>query len=136
MSRKGVEDRISNLPSDLIACILGKLSIRDAIRTSVLDKKWRFYYLNVRRLVFDDKFWKEIGNFILRGKSGDVHVPKFCEFDEIITKSLLLHPGRLFKFKVCVPYDGLSTEFTPCVSKWILYLSSRNIKKLTLMWLF
>lgn len=52
-------DRVSDLPLDLIACILGKMPIREAVRTSVLTKKWRFYYYYIPQLVFDDHFSDE-----------------------------------------------------------------------------
>ncbi|PHT25061.1 hypothetical protein CQW23_35291 [Capsicum baccatum] len=123
------EDIISSLPRDLIACILGKVSVREAVRTSVLAKKWRFYYLYIPRIVFDNEFCEELDDSFEK-KGFYIHELQCNQFDEIITKFLLLHPGELEKFKVCIPYDA--STMVPYVDKWILYLSWRNIKKLTL----
>ncbi|PHU18809.1 hypothetical protein BC332_09960, partial [Capsicum chinense] len=123
------EDIISSLPLDLIACILGKVSVREAVRTSVLAKKWRFYYLYIPQIVFDNEFCKELDDSFEK-KGCYIHELQCNQFDEIITKSLLLHPGELEKFKVCIPYDA--STMVPYVNKWILCLSWRNIKKLTL----
>ncbi|KAI3683207.1 hypothetical protein L1987_83707 [Smallanthus sonchifolius] len=39
------EDRISNLPEQLIVSILEKLPVQDAVRTSILSKNWRALHL-------------------------------------------------------------------------------------------
>nr|XP_016475324.1 PREDICTED: uncharacterized protein LOC107797002 [Nicotiana tabacum] len=61
----------------------------------------------------------------------------YSVFDEIITKSLKLHPdpSGLESFELCIPFKYASTAI-PDVNKWILYLSSwrNNIKKLTLIY--
>lgn len=110
MSSKGVkrkrsgadEDIISNLPRNLIACILGKMPIQEAVRTSVLSKEWRFYYLYNSQLVYDDQFWKALAPFFDRGNI--FSDPKnYSVFDEIVTKYLLLHHGGLEKFEICIP---------------------------------
>ncbi|XP_009773187.2 F-box/FBD/LRR-repeat protein At1g13570-like [Nicotiana sylvestris] len=55
---------------------------------------------------------------------------KFYRFDEIVTKSLLLHLGEIESFRVRIPYH--ISLVLPDMNKWILYLSWRKIKKLTL----
>uniref|UniRef100_A0A1S3XL26 F-box/FBD/LRR-repeat protein At1g13570-like n=2 Tax=Nicotiana TaxID=4085 RepID=A0A1S3XL26_TOBAC len=128
------EDIISNLPTDVIYCILGKMPIRDAIRTSVLSKKWRFCHLYIPELVFDEEFCKELKS-IARKKSCVYQFDEYREymyqFDKIVTKSLMLHLDRIERFKVCIP-DFKSGWRVLDVNKWILYLFSKNIKKLTL----
>ncbi|OIS95858.1 f-boxfbd/lrr-repeat protein [Nicotiana attenuata] len=121
------EDIISDLPRNVIDCILGKMPLRDAIRTSVLSKKWRLNYLTIPQLVFDDQFCKELIDFAKKKKTR-----KFFnyQFNEIVTNSLMLHPGQIERFKVCIP--KFSILGYPNVNKWMLYLSTKNIKKLTL----
>ncbi|KAL7605145.1 hypothetical protein Lser_V15G15189 [Lactuca serriola] len=51
-------DRISVLPQDTIENILTHMPIRDALRTSILSKKWRHYWKGMPKLVFDDKYLK------------------------------------------------------------------------------
>ncbi|XP_009783981.1 F-box/FBD/LRR-repeat protein At1g13570-like [Nicotiana sylvestris] len=103
------------------------MPIRDAIRTSVLSKKWRLNYLTIPQLVFDDQFCKELVDSANKKKT-----QKFFNYqlNETVTNSLMLHPGRIERFKVCIP--KFSTVGYPNVNKWMLYLSTKNIKKLTL----
>ncbi|KAJ8539375.1 hypothetical protein K7X08_013627 [Anisodus acutangulus] len=93
------EDIVNDLPQTVIACILGKMPIREAVRTSVLSKKWRSHYLYIPQLVFDDQFCKELDDFCVK-KGKNIYELKYNQFDEIITKSLMLHPGGLERFKV------------------------------------
>ncbi|XP_042757752.1 LOW QUALITY PROTEIN: F-box/FBD/LRR-repeat protein At1g13570 [Lactuca sativa] len=51
-------DRISVLPQDTIENILTHMPIRDALRTSILSKKWRHYWKGMPKLVFDDEYLK------------------------------------------------------------------------------
>ncbi|KAK4357675.1 hypothetical protein RND71_023285 [Anisodus tanguticus] len=128
------EDIISDLPRNVIDCILGKMPIREAVRTSVLSEKWRFYYLTIAELIFDDNFCKQLQKFALVQNKchilSEYELELKYQFDEIITRSLLLHPGRIEKFTVCVP--NFNSTRVPNVNKWIQYLSRKNIKKLTL----
>uniref|UniRef100_A0A1S3ZDD3 F-box/FBD/LRR-repeat protein At1g13570-like n=1 Tax=Nicotiana tabacum TaxID=4097 RepID=A0A1S3ZDD3_TOBAC len=128
------DDIISDLPGNVIDCILGKMPIRDAIRTSILSKKWRLNYSTIPQLVFDDQFCKELVDF-----ANKKCAPEFSEYElkyhleEIISKSLMLHPGRIEKFKVCIP--NFTTTSVPDVNKWILYLSRKNIKTISLKYM-
>ncbi|BAT93199.1 hypothetical protein VIGAN_07212500 [Vigna angularis var. angularis] len=48
------EDTMSKLPEPLISRILSFLPTKDAVRTSVLSKKWFFRWTFITRLDFDD----------------------------------------------------------------------------------
>ncbi|KAL0314754.1 UNVERIFIED_CONTAM: F-box/FBD/LRR-repeat protein [Sesamum angustifolium] len=48
-------DRISNLPGHIIDKILSHLSLRDAVRTSILSTKWRYKWVTLPYLVFDNQ---------------------------------------------------------------------------------
>ncbi|XP_019244691.1 PREDICTED: F-box/FBD/LRR-repeat protein At1g13570-like [Nicotiana attenuata] len=125
------EDIISNLPRNVIDYILGKMPIREAVRTSVLSKKWRFYYLTIPQLVFDYQFVKELYYFAIKRCAPIFSLFEFkYQFNEIVTKSLMLNPDRIEKFRVLIP--NFNRARVPDVNKWILYLSQKNIKKITL----
>lgn len=51
-------DRISDLPSDVIDGILANLKIRDQIRTSILSKKWRYTWTSGQQICFGDDFFE------------------------------------------------------------------------------
>ncbi|KAJ0612071.1 putative F-box domain-containing protein [Helianthus annuus] len=46
------DDIITNLPDDLINPILERLPVKDAVRTSVLSKRWRYRWTTMRTLDF------------------------------------------------------------------------------------
>lgn len=127
-------DIISDLPRNIIDCILGKMPISDAVRTSVLSKKWTLYYTTISELVFDDEFCKELQNFTVAQSKGselfDVELEKKYQLDEIVTRFLMFPPGQIDKFEVCSPY--FRSTSAPNVNKWIRKLSQKNVKKLVL----
>ncbi|RZC63628.1 hypothetical protein C5167_025382, partial [Papaver somniferum] len=47
-----VEDRISNLPASLLLHILSFVDTRDAARTSVLSKRWKYIWRSIPILGF------------------------------------------------------------------------------------
>uniref|UniRef100_A0A803L7B9 F-box/LRR-repeat protein 15/At3g58940/PEG3-like LRR domain-containing protein n=1 Tax=Chenopodium quinoa TaxID=63459 RepID=A0A803L7B9_CHEQI len=48
-------DRISSLPWNVLDIILGKLSLKDAIRTSVLATEWRYKWLSLSKFFLDSR---------------------------------------------------------------------------------
>ncbi|KAF8407778.1 hypothetical protein HHK36_006914 [Tetracentron sinense] len=112
-----LSDIISNLPDHAIETILLHLPIMDAVRTSVLSRKWRYKWATISELVFDDKS-------ILPTEDGTIRIDKLVNF---IDRVLLLHRGPLHKF-------DLSTRFLndTFIDAWILFLSRTGVKELSL----
>nr|KAJ0210367.1 hypothetical protein LSAT_V11C400165070 [Lactuca sativa] len=58
---KNSQDRISTLPQDTIEKILTHMPIRDAVRTSILSRKWRYSWTRMPKLVFDvNMYWNDM----------------------------------------------------------------------------
>ncbi|KAH7524044.1 hypothetical protein FEM48_Zijuj06G0076500 [Ziziphus jujuba var. spinosa] len=112
-------DRISDLPSHIIEQILSHLSIRDAVRTSILSSKWRYKWATIPHLVFD--------NQCLSVPSQDQATVK-SKLLAIIDHVLLLHMGPICKFKLS-HRDLLAIND---IDRWILYLSRGSIKEFVL----
>ncbi|XP_071709220.1 F-box/FBD/LRR-repeat protein At1g13570-like [Rutidosis leptorrhynchoides] len=101
-------DIISGLPQNIIETILCLVPIRDAVRTSILAKKWRNSWNKIPKLVFNED---------------DM-------FDNSEEKSvLLLHEGSILEFSLSMNADDNCIE----IGQIITYLSRKNtVKKLTL----
>lgn len=78
-------DIISNLPLNVLEHILMCLPIRDAVRTGILSSKWRYKWVSIPELVFDDSC-VPISSSITARKS------KFVTF---VDRVLLLHKGPI-----------------------------------------
>ena len=44
---------MSELPEEIVVSILSRLSLREAVRTSVLSKPWRYVWTSIPALNFD-----------------------------------------------------------------------------------
>ncbi|KAL7617369.1 hypothetical protein Lser_V15G03058 [Lactuca serriola] len=117
----GEEDRISHLPEHLKDSILERLPIEEAVRTSIISKKWRYRWTTMRVLVFDLQFSKKFAKNGAFGRNG---------FIRIINKFLILHTGPISKFLLHIPNIFLDTFKE--VDQWMLLLSRRGVRELIL----
>ncbi|KAI4357921.1 hypothetical protein L6164_001837 [Bauhinia variegata] len=115
-------DLISDLPRNVIDGILEHLPIRDAVRTSILSRKWRYMWVTSPRLEFDDKFFNGV---MTNSNLGDYEIPN------VITEVLLLHDGPINKFVLDIPPDY--PVRIRCLGQWILFLSRNRINDLELV---
>ncbi|XP_062025214.1 F-box/FBD/LRR-repeat protein At1g13570-like isoform X1 [Rosa rugosa] len=106
-------DKISNLPSDVIDIILEHLSIKEAVRTSILSTKWRYKSAMLQNLTFDEQC---------------VSTQNPLTFANIVDQVLLLHIGPIRKFKLS-HRDLLATAD---IDRWVFHLSRSSIKHLIL----
>lgn len=112
-------DMISNLPGHIIDKILSLLSIRDAVRMSILSSKWRFKWVTLPCLVFD--------NQCVTISSQDQPLVK-NKLVNIVDHVLLLHTGSIHKFRLS-HRDFLGGSD---IDRWILYLSRTPIREFIL----
>nr|GEV31580.1 hypothetical protein [Tanacetum cinerariifolium] len=115
-SEFALEDVISTMPDNVITNILDRLHIKDAVKTGILSTDWRFKWTLLTQLVFDENFFKHLPNNI-EGK---------------ILSRLILHlKGPITKFVLDIPcHEILDVED---IHHWVLFLSRRGIKELTLI---
>ncbi|KAK9271362.1 hypothetical protein L1049_026952 [Liquidambar formosana] len=112
-------DKISNLPAHIMDKIFSKLSIKDAVRTSVLSSKWRYKWVTIPHLVFD--------NQCLSLSSHDQTLLK-NKLVNTVDHVLLLHTGPIQTFKLS-HRDLLGVAD---IDRWILYLSRSSFKEFIL----
>ncbi|GMY08247.1 F-box/FBD/LRR-repeat protein At1g16930-like isoform X1 [Fagus crenata] len=132
---KGVyKDRISELPDEILVCILSYLSVREAMATSVLSRRWRSYITRLR-LHFDDtkaldkdhqlterqRFLERVNHFW-----GETERQRFVERvnhflgenDEVPT---------IDEFRIS--FD-LNQSFTQAINSWIEFAMTRQVQRL------
>ncbi|KAG8382973.1 hypothetical protein BUALT_Bualt05G0135600 [Buddleja alternifolia] len=112
------DDLISELPQSIIETILTKLSIRDAVRTSILSSRWRYKWASLTHLVFDDRS-------VTQCNDGPLVEDKVANF---ITRFLFLHNGPIHKFSLSTSY----LHSSPDVDQWLLFISRKDVKELVL----
>ncbi|XP_028093343.1 F-box/FBD/LRR-repeat protein At1g13570-like [Camellia sinensis] len=115
--RGSTSDIISNLPQSVKETILVCLPIQDAVRTSVLSKKWRYIWTKLPRLVFDDNFCRESTR---KTKT---------ELMMTIYQVLLLHRGPIPKFILNLSRLESCSE----INQLILFLSNNGIQEFALL---
>ncbi|CAM8904500.1 unnamed protein product [Rhodiola kirilowii] len=118
-------DRISDLPSNIIECILDLLPIRDAVATSILSKEWRHKWTRIPNLVFDNEFVEHIIGY---RSERDTTTP--FEFSKIISKILVLHVGPIHKFFLRIPHFCNDSHLD--LVSWMHFISRKEVKELTI----
>ncbi|CAM8900484.1 unnamed protein product [Rhodiola kirilowii] len=125
MTENSISDRISDLPSNIIECILDRLPIRDAVATSILSRDWRHKWTRIPNLAFDNEF---VNNLIRYRSERDITTP--FEFSKIISKILLLHVGPIHKFVLLIP--SFCNDLHLDLVSWMHFISRKEVKKLTI----
>ncbi|XP_058738188.1 F-box/FBD/LRR-repeat protein At1g13570-like [Vicia villosa] len=116
-------DRISDLPCNVIDAILANLKIREQVRTSILSKKWRYTWTSAPHLFFDPNFFERFWHV-------DDRYPVVCK---IITDVLMLHNGPIHKFSLFIPYNSCFKITVECLNMWIPILAKKDVKYLDLV---
>ncbi|KAJ4840629.1 hypothetical protein Tsubulata_023562 [Turnera subulata] len=120
-------DRISNLPDNVIDCILSKLPILDAIDTSLLSKTWRDkWMLSMSSLVFDDLDIRFSGS--CDHHDDDVEDCAYC-FTKIVNAALIVHDGPINRFVVRARTIASRSE----LGMWITHLSRKHVEDFQLV---
>ncbi|PIA52476.1 hypothetical protein AQUCO_01000392v1 [Aquilegia coerulea] len=110
-------DRLSNLPGELINYILKLVPIRDAVRTSILSWDWRYKWMTVPDLKFDDCSYPHSSS------SG-----RYRKLVDFITHVMFLHNGILDKFQMHI---SMKCSYKH-VDRWILLLARKLVKEFDL----
>ncbi|KAM0009422.1 putative FBD domain, F-box-like domain superfamily protein [Helianthus debilis subsp. tardiflorus] len=116
-------DIISTLPQNIIENnILSRMTLRDAVRTSILSKEWRYTWRSMPKLVFTHKMVKQPSNHCCTL----LHKYKLVN---AIFNVLLLHNGpTILEFESFVGNFCIDSEFAQIIS----YLAKGNkVKELS-----
>ncbi|XP_022895222.1 F-box/FBD/LRR-repeat protein At1g13570-like [Olea europaea var. sylvestris] len=103
----------------IIDNILSSLPLRDAVRTSILSSKWRFKWVTLPHLVFENQ------SVLISAQDQTIIKNKLVS---VIDHVLLLHTGPIYRFKLSHrDLQGVSD-----VDRWILFLSRGFVKEFIL----
>ncbi|KAG5603684.1 hypothetical protein H5410_025176 [Solanum commersonii] len=117
-SRALAPDILSNLPDNIIDAIVMHLPLRDAVRTSVLSKMWRYNWCRLPVWTIDQALWDMTNNAI----------SPTTRFTNIIYHLLTLHVGPISKFTLSIATLGNC----PKIDNLIYFLSRNGIQHLVL----
>ncbi|CAA0385549.1 unnamed protein product [Arabidopsis thaliana] len=106
-------DRISNLSDDLLLKIVSSLPTKDVVVTMLLSKRWKFLWMMVPKLRFDDEF--------------ELEPSYYGRFLKYVDKSMVLNRAQVLetvKFNVgpCCSSEDIAT--------WIRIGMVRNMREL------
>ncbi|XP_049381028.1 F-box/FBD/LRR-repeat protein At1g13570-like isoform X2 [Solanum stenotomum] len=116
--RSLLPDALSYLPDNVIDVILLRLPCEDAVRTSILSKKWRNHWCRLTELKIDESLWKT---------EKDLLNPT-VKFTKIMYQLLSLHEGPITKFTLYVVHLASCPE----IDNFIYFLSRNDIQHLVL----
>ncbi|KAL6524698.1 hypothetical protein OROHE_015980 [Orobanche hederae] len=109
----GVEDRISALPHDLITHILTYLTLKEAIATSILSKRWKELWVSLPTLDF-----------------GCLRVCKMETYVQRVDKILGQFNGpKLHRFRIVFPMFG---RFRSHIDDWVSFAIKHDVSELEL----
>ncbi|XP_059074771.1 FBD-associated F-box protein At5g38590 isoform X1 [Cryptomeria japonica] len=120
-------DAFYTLPDSLLSFILSKIPIKDAVKSSILSKRWRFIYTQMPELTFSP-------DLVLGSDRPSLNPPLVSSAENIISNILLLHSHNLEALHLHnTGFDHNQRRFSrESVCKWVEFASLCNIQHLTL----
>ncbi|CAN6900030.1 unnamed protein product [Brassica oleracea] len=113
-----MDDRISQLPDDLLLKVLSFLPTKVAVSTSILSKRWEFLWMWLPKLEYDDSEYSEEERYKLHS---------FIDFSLPLHKAPVIESLRL-NFDVCNRFDPI---YSDDIEKWVLTAVSRCVHELS-----
>lgn len=110
-------DIISILPVNIIESILSLMPIRDALRTSVLSKKWRYCWRSMPKIKFTDTTVD-----LHSSNSGGTQLEKYKLVNAIFHVLLLHNSPEILEFNWSVAYLDMDSVLAQIIS----YLARGN----------
>ncbi|KAL4195255.1 hypothetical protein AMTRI_Chr05g63710 [Amborella trichopoda] len=124
----GSSDFISNLPDCILSCITGRLSMKDAVRTSVLSKKWKYVWTSATGLDMNEDC------FCLNNQNGWRNERRISTEDKrkkmvkAVSHVFNSHIGHIEKFQLLFN-PGI---YTSHVDQWISFLTCSGAQEVDL----
>ncbi|CAL0302882.1 unnamed protein product [Lupinus luteus] len=123
-----IEDRISELPNELICYIFTFLNLKEVIKTKALSHKWKDQSIDMSNLVFDPT----LINIDLDDDVSleSIPLPQKYQFIEQVDQLLeIFNINQYASFTIWFP---LGKQFTSHIDKWVNCAIGKECKKLDL----
>lgn len=118
------EDRISQLPNDILIHILSPLTLKEAGRSSVLAHRWRDLWKFTPVLNFEAP--ESVRFFEITRTEREKS--KFVTWVNQVLR--LHHCPSLDEFRVCFHLSELSSEASHDIDEWINFVIAKGVKRL------
>jgi len=116
------EDGISNLPDTVLCSILSFLPTKEAVRTSVLSKRWKYQWTSLPRITLNDSPLDPC-------KKGHQYETQMLRFLNFVDGVLFRHDASNIE-KFCLSFTIPIKQ--SCVNAWISAVISRKVRELEL----
>ncbi|KAL9153095.1 hypothetical protein ABFS82_10G026500 [Erythranthe guttata] len=125
---KGDNDRISQLPDDILVDILSLLSVKEAARTSVLSSRWVNLWRHTSSLDF--RADAALARIRKNCKNRDLWSEEGRKYEEWVNRVIGSHKSVTLKeFRVCFDLCFSSQE---SITRWFEFAFMRHVQKLDL----
>ncbi|KAK3008815.1 hypothetical protein RJ639_013661, partial [Escallonia herrerae] len=124
-------DPLLKLPDEIICPIISKLSLKEAVRTSVLSKSWRYIWASQPNLLFDSA--NILGNTVSSSSCQtelDWRLQR-CMFIERVNCVLHQRCNRLKIESLTIHYH-LGQDSASRIDNWVSYAVTKGVEKLDL----
>ena len=133
------EDRISQLPDEILSYILSFLTLKEVVVTGVLSRRWMDMWAFATRLHFDHKMpWLDIDRIAMKEKDAGQAWITARKLKATIRDRFVKQVHRVLKqhksptieeFRVCVELDE---NFKTDIDEWLKFALTRRVQRLEL----
>lgn len=127
----GAEDGLSLLPNDILVSILCRLTLKEAVSTSCLSRRWRYLWTLISSLDFDAD--DKLNKIAAEPKSKSCERSKYINWvNRVVRKygGLTLDTSKtLDAFRICFDLDKGSKA---AVDNWVKFAVAKRTQKLEL----
>ncbi|KAK2969680.1 hypothetical protein RJ640_025857, partial [Escallonia rubra] len=124
-------DPLLELPDEIVCTIISKLSLKEALRTSVLSKSWRYIWASQPNLLFDSA--NILGNTV-SSSSCQTELDWWlqrCMFIERVNSVMHQWCNRLKIESLTIQYH-LGQDSASQIDDWVSYAVTKGVEKLDL----
>ncbi|XP_073157412.1 putative F-box/FBD/LRR-repeat protein At1g78760 isoform X2 [Henckelia pumila] len=127
------EDRISQLPNDLISSIVSRLPMEDAVRTSVLSRRWKHVYTFISEVRFSCyRMCSSYPSCYIR--NGEKLSQLQRKFVQVVDNFLQHHSGsKIMSFELASCFRGCILD---SFRRWMDSVGRLRVERLTLVYYF